>query len=83
MNTGRAQATASTILTGPDAGKILIAGGGTLNSVTLASTELYLPATNTFAPANQTLSMNVDRSMALAVQLPDTVRLRSPSSGRV
>lgn len=35
---------------GPNAGKILIAGGAQNNRTTLASTELYDPITNAFEP---------------------------------
>jgi hypothetical protein len=38
----------------------------------VSSTELYDPATNSFAPASQTPSMNVARFGHLAVQLPET-----------
>ena len=56
MNVARDQMTTTLITTGPDAGKILIAGGN--NGIALSSTELYDPVTNTFAPLNQTASMN-------------------------
>jgi hypothetical protein len=77
MNTGRAGHTATVILSGINAGKILIAGGvktlGTRPVVTPSSTELYDPATNTFAPGPR---MNWERADAVAVQLPP-----APSSG--
>ena len=50
MNAARYGATASVLTVGPNAGKILIAGGAD-NTGSLATTELYDPATNTFAPA--------------------------------
>jgi hypothetical protein len=71
MNNARARHTATAILSGKNAGKILIAGG--VNSrgrgplAMLSSTELYDPATNTFAPGPK---MNWDRADAVAVQLP-------------
>jgi hypothetical protein len=42
--------TATTIASGPNAGKILIAGGQSANENPLSSTELYDPAANAFAP---------------------------------
>ena len=68
MNNGREAATSSVLTTGPNAGKILLAGG-TDAVGPLASTELYNPATNTFAPANQTASMNSSRYGATATVL--------------
>ena len=47
MNVARGSATATMITSGPNAGKILIAGGASTSSA-LASTELYDPATNSF-----------------------------------
>ncbi len=72
MNTARLDATAISLGTGPNAGKILIVGGASSSSGTLASSELYDPVTNSFAPANQAPSVNIARAAALAVQLPDT-----------
>ncbi len=43
----RGRATGTLLLTGPNAGKILLAGGDNRNDVPRASTELYDPATNT------------------------------------
>lgn len=75
MNSRRVAHTATVILSGKNAGKILIAGGmdkdadknggGVDHGV--SSTELYDPATNTFAPGPK---MNWDRLDAVAVQLP-------------
>jgi hypothetical protein len=84
MNTARQWATATLLNSGPNAGKILIAGGegSTNNSETeLASTELYDPATNTFAPANQTASMNSGRFLAVAVELPEPTPISFVASG--
>jgi hypothetical protein len=75
MNAARADATAVSVETGPNAGKILIVGGSSGDSgaaAYLASTELYDPVSNSFAPTGLTPSMNVARIGALAVQLPDT-----------
>ena len=75
MNTRRVAHTATVILSGKNVGKILIAGGmdkdadknggGVYHSV--SSTELYDPATNSFAPGP---NMNWARADAVAVQLP-------------
>lgn len=74
MNTGRAGHTATVILSGKNAGKILIAGGvkrdGKGGVVMLSSTELYDPAANKFAPSGDTPEMNAPRFDAVAVQLP-------------
>ena len=71
MSTGRAGHTATVIISGKNTGKILIAGGVNSDGVnpvaTLSSTELYDPATNTFAPGPK---MNLARADAVAVQLP-------------
>jgi hypothetical protein len=48
MITPRASHTATVISSGPNAGKILIAGGEQNNRVMLSSTELYDPTTNSF-----------------------------------
>ncbi len=70
MNSSREEATASLLTSGPDSGDVLIAGGAGLETVTiLASTELYNSATNTFAPANETASMNAARGSATATAL--------------
>jgi len=75
MNIRRVAHTATVILSGKNAGRILIAGGmeedidknGSGIAHSLSSTELYDPATNTFAPGPK---MNWDRIDAVAVQLP-------------
>jgi Galactose oxidase, central domain/Kelch motif len=71
MNNARAEATASTLMTGPNAGQILIAGGIDGGSATLSSTEVFDPALNSFVASGQTPVMNTDRSMAVVAQLPD------------
>ncbi len=77
MNVGRYGATATVLSIGPNAGKILIAGGAD-TADSLASTELYDPATNTFAAANQTASMNSARFGATA-----TVLTTGPNAGKI
>jgi Kelch motif len=71
MNAARARHSATAILSGKNAGKIMIAGGaniqGTGPALTISSTELYDPVTNTFAPGPE---MNWSRADAVAVQLP-------------
>jgi hypothetical protein len=70
MNTARGQATATLLTSGPNSGMVLIAGGGSLGgSVSLASTELYNPTTNSFAPASGAPSMNTARQLATATLL--------------
>ncbi len=70
MNAARVSTTADLL---PN-GKVLIAGGyqpSPVGSVPLASTELYDPASNTFAPAAATATMNLARDGAIAVMLPN------------
>jgi len=82
MNNARYLATASTIITGPNAGKILIVGGNDASALSsgghLASTELYDPILNSFAPPNQTASMNTAREQADALTL-----MTGPNAGRI
>jgi len=68
MNTARAGAPATLL---PN-GKVLFAGGD-INSFPpqLASTELYDPATNKFAPSAMTPVMNTARAFANATLLPN------------
>ena len=69
MNTGRYFATATLLASG----KVLIAGGETAGptiDAVLSSTELYDPATNTFAPVSDTATMNTARVFATATLLP-------------
>jgi hypothetical protein len=74
MNTCRAGHSATTILSGKNVGKILIAGGvkrdGKGVVVMLSSTELYDPAADKFVPPGDTPQMNEMRFDAVAVQLP-------------
>jgi hypothetical protein len=69
MNTARSGATATLLQNG----KVLIAGGAAgcsdAGCTLLASTELYDPTTNSFAPPNATASMNVARVDATAALL--------------
>jgi hypothetical protein len=68
MNVARRDAPTATVL---PSGKVLIAGGaGVSESDSLSSTELYDPATNTFAAPADTASMNVARTDATATLLP-------------
>ena len=74
MNTGRLYATVTLL---PN-GKVLIAGGAvpeTIGKITtftfLTSTELYDPATNTFAASTSTPAMNTGRCYATATLLPN------------
>lgn len=68
MSFARDHHTATTIASGPNAGKILLAGGDDIiNDTKLASTELYDPATNKFVVGHP---MNVARAFDTAVQLP-------------
>jgi hypothetical protein len=75
MNKRRVAHTATPILSGKNAGRILIAGGiekdtdknGSGLFRNLYSTELYDPVTSTFAPGP---TMNWDRYEAVAVQMP-------------
>ena len=71
MTSSRAYATASLLTTGPSAGKILIAGGNS-GSGALASTDLYDPVTNSFAPS---ANMNAGRFMATATVDPNTGKI--------
>src|ERR1700722_3233351 len=69
MNGQRFGATATILTSGPNTGKLLIAGGGSANQVELATTELYDPDTNSFAPAGDTAVMNTARYYATATVL--------------
>ena len=78
MNVGRREHTATAIVAGPNAGKILIAGGEGAGEGTdsyLASTELYNPPANTFAVGP---SMNVARYEDTA-----TVISSGPNAGMI
>jgi hypothetical protein len=88
MHSRRSQHIAMTIASGPNAGKILIAGGfGSQENgkhaghriVWPASTELYDPATNTFAPGPL---MHGAPGTVVAVQLPAPRRARVSRCGR-
>ncbi|HYB91561.1 MAG TPA: kelch repeat-containing protein [Candidatus Binataceae bacterium] len=86
MNFGRDQQTASVIPTGPDAGKILLVGGwgerlikeDIAVPVPLASTELYDPATNRFAPPKGTATLKFARGSHTA-----TVISLGPNTGKI
>ncbi|MGH7879078.1 MAG: Kelch repeat-containing protein [Candidatus Binataceae bacterium] len=66
MKTARAFHTATTIPTGPNAGKILIAGGETNDFHKLSSTELYDPTSNSFSPGPQ---MKAQRAQHAAITI--------------
>jgi len=59
MRTGRFEHTATTIVSGPNAGKVLLVGGLENYEHSLSSTELYDPVSNTIHPGP---TMNVPRS---------------------
>ena len=88
MNKRRVAQTATVIASGKNAGKILIAGGmeedidknGSGIAHSLSSTELYDPATNTFAPPGDTPEMNGMRFDAVAVQLPPAPPASHPAA---
>lgn len=68
MNFARDHHTATTIASGPNAGKILMAGGDDIIGDTkLISTELYDPVANKFTPGHP---MNAARAFDTATQLP-------------
>jgi Galactose oxidase, central domain/Kelch motif len=76
MIVARDHHTATAIVSGSNAGKILLAGGDDIiNDTKPASTELYDPAANKFTVGHP---MNVARAFDTVIQLP-----ASPSSGRI
>jgi hypothetical protein len=76
MNIARDHHTATAIVSGSNAGKILLAGGDDIvNDTKLSSTELYDPAANKFAVCHP---MNVARAFDTAIQLP-----ASPAAAKV
>ena len=82
MNAGRWGHTATVITAGSEAGKILLVGGWLENRgeklVPLASTELYDPATNTFAPPSATATMQTARGDHTA-----TIISSGPNAGKI
>jgi len=68
MSQARFGHTATLLTTGPNAGKVLITGGRTTNDVSLASTEIYDPATGAFTAGPD---MKVDRFRHTATLLHD------------
>lgn len=75
MSVARESATATVIASGPNAGKILIAGGFGDSHTPLSSTELYDPATNRFTPGP---TMKVARRCHTA-----TVIASGPNAGMI
>ncbi|MGO9454405.1 MAG: Kelch repeat-containing protein [Candidatus Binataceae bacterium] len=72
MNDGRIAPAIVDLVSGPNAGKVLVIGGfggPNLGEETLASTDLYDPATNSFAPSGTTPSMNIAREFVTATVL--------------
>ncbi len=72
---GRVRATATLLVTGPNAGKVLLAGGDNRNGVPRASTEFYDPATNTVVNGP---AMNAPRSGHTATAIPS-----GPNAGKI
>jgi Galactose oxidase, central domain/Kelch motif len=75
LKTARAEHTATLISSGPNAGKILVAGGEQGDTHLLSSTEIYDPATNTFEPGPPMLEA---RSEHIAI----TIR-SGPNAGEI
>lgn len=75
MDQDRTNATATVIPVGPNAGKILIAGGGDVNHDSLSSTELYDPVANAFAPGP---AMHWRRSEHIAIAIAS-----GPNAGKI
>ena len=71
----RMRATATLLDTGPNAGKVLIAGGDNRNGVQRTSTELYDPATNAVADGP---AMKSPRSGHTATVIPS-----GPNAGKI
>jgi len=87
MNSGRWGGTATVLRSGPNAGKIFLAGGysGHLEPgeypvalVPLASTEIYDPATNTFVPPSKTPTLITPRADHTA-----TLITLGPNAGKI
>jgi hypothetical protein len=72
---GRVWATATVLVNGPNAGKVLIAGGDNTNGIPRASTELYDPATNAVVDGP---AMKTPRSGHTATAIPS-----GPHAGRI
>jgi hypothetical protein len=83
MKVARDSHTATIISSGPNHGKILIAGGWAWSKrskkyVALASTELYDPLTNSFTPRGATPRMRVARARHSA-----TIISSGPNTGKI
>lgn len=72
---GRRRATATVLVSGPNAGKVLIAGGDNRNNYPRASTEIYDPATNTVVNGP---AMKMPRSGHTATAIPS-----GPNAGKI
>ena len=74
MNVGRWNHTATVITTGANTGKILLVGGwgasGKNEAVPLASTEIYDPASDTFAAVSNTPTLRTARAWHTATVIP-------------
>jgi len=71
----RMRATATLLVTGANAGKVLLAGGDNRNGVPRSSTELYDPATNTVVDGP---AMKIPRSGHTATAIPS-----GPNAGKI
>ncbi|MGH7843068.1 MAG: Kelch repeat-containing protein [Candidatus Binataceae bacterium] len=82
MNANREALTTTVIVAGPNTGKILLAGGWGEkrggSTVSVASTELYDPVTNTFASPGATPTMKTPRAYHTATVIPS-----GPNAGKV
>jgi hypothetical protein len=72
---GRGRASGTLLVIGPNAGKVLLAGGDNRNDVPRASTELYDPATNTVVDGP---AMKTPRSGHIAIAIAS-----GPKAGKV
>ncbi|HVN63626.1 MAG TPA: kelch repeat-containing protein, partial [Candidatus Binataceae bacterium] len=78
MNTARSFAAAVQLTIGPNAGRVLIIGGSDPVANALKTTELYDPASDTFASAGSTAVMNTARYNHTATVIPS-----GPNAGKV
>ena len=78
LNVLRQSHTATVLDSGPNAGAVLLVGGWGKKLDPLASTELYDPVTNTFAPPSATATMKIARSLHTA-----TLLFSGPNTGKI